>query len=124
MKKNVIMLGFASALVIAMVGCAVPVEPGSEVRDPDVSADDSGNGKLADGILASDKDREADSEENYVNCVGWYNGGYKCNTLCDGLAWSYTNWSYPAITYGQCTDKAQEFCFLRNRAWLGACWGT
>lgn len=123
-------LALIAAFVCTMVGCMaeVPEEEldndksmaASEAAQPDQNATE---GDFASAII--DEEDAINASVDYANCVGWYNGGIRCNALCTGLSeYNYTGWSYPKITWGECTNKAVNFCAVRGRGLVGQCWGT
>ncbi len=65
------------------------------------------------------------AEQAVWTCEGWTQGLYQyCLTKCGGTQYWHSVGSQSVIPYGQCTEKAQQFC--ADRGWGNAhdvCWG-
>jgi len=65
-------------------------------------------------------------------CMGWDAGGRRCLANCAGTNyWQDTGYAYAGsglaacwyVSYGDCGNMAQNFCFRRGQSYQGACWG-
>ena len=110
---------------MSIVGCGVPEQ---ESTEPVLEVAQQQQGLMADGVkehkdAVSSKLPPVSGETAAWACPGWTGGGRYCLANCQDMGWQYVG-AFPDIPFGQCENRARDFCRFFGKRHLNQCWGV